>query len=118
MERRILDFGVNDTFESAAERWAIHYSTPISSFDRMGLRAERAASELTLQRACLPSPAMPAPALIVATAGVLALVLGDAGRNEHFGRPCFSRARNQPQDRWPLSCSAPTSSVRTERRLV
>ena len=27
MERRILDFGVNDTFEAVAERWGIHYPT-------------------------------------------------------------------------------------------
>jgi hypothetical protein len=27
MERRILDFGINDTFESVAERWSIHYPT-------------------------------------------------------------------------------------------
>jgi hypothetical protein len=31
MERRILDFGVNDTFESVAERWCIHFPTPISA---------------------------------------------------------------------------------------
>jgi hypothetical protein len=30
MERRILDFGVHDTFERAAERWCVHYKQPIS----------------------------------------------------------------------------------------
>ncbi len=30
VERRILDFGVNDTFSEAAERWAVHYDWPIS----------------------------------------------------------------------------------------
>ena len=46
MERRILDFGVNASFEEAAQRWAIHYPAPISSnlvrrvVDRVGRRAE------------------------------------------------------------------------------
>jgi hypothetical protein len=30
VERRILDFGVNDTFNEAAERWEVHYGWPIS----------------------------------------------------------------------------------------
>jgi len=30
MERRLLDFGVHDTFDAAAERWAVHYATPVS----------------------------------------------------------------------------------------
>jgi hypothetical protein len=30
VERRILDFGVNDTFSEAAERWEVHYGWPIS----------------------------------------------------------------------------------------
>lgn len=30
VERRILDFGVNDTFSEAAERWEVHYDWPIS----------------------------------------------------------------------------------------
>ena len=31
VERRILDFGVNDSFESPAQRWDIRYRIPISS---------------------------------------------------------------------------------------
>ena len=31
MQKRILDFGVNDTFEEAAQRWNVHYSTKISN---------------------------------------------------------------------------------------
>ena len=55
MERRILDFGINDTFESVAERWSIHFPTSISSnlvrrvMDRVGLRCEAAYSEEALQ---------------------------------------------------------------------
>jgi hypothetical protein len=55
LERRILDFGVNDTFDEAAERWNTHDTElPISSnlvrrvVDRVGRRLE-AADERQLQ---------------------------------------------------------------------
>lgn len=75
MERRILDFGVNTSFEEAAQRWCIHYPMPISSnlvrrvIDRVGRRAEVPHSALTLQRACLPSPEQPPKTLVVAGDG-------------------------------------------------
>jgi hypothetical protein len=75
MERRILDFGVNTSFEEAAQRWCIHYPMPISSnlvrrvIDRVGRRAEAAHSGLTLQQACLPSPERPPKTLVVAGDG-------------------------------------------------
>jgi hypothetical protein len=75
MERRILDFGVNTTFEEAAQRWGIHYPAPISSnlvrrvVDRVGRRAEAAHSPLALQKACRPSPAAPPRTLVVAGDG-------------------------------------------------
>lgn len=75
MERRILDFGVNTSFAEAAQRWVIHYATPISSnlvrrvVDRVGLRAEAAHSALALQQACRPSPAQPPRTLVVAGDG-------------------------------------------------
>ena len=31
MERRVLDFGVNDCFDQAAARWEVHYDRPISA---------------------------------------------------------------------------------------
>src|SRR5467141_489640 len=79
MERRILDFGVNDTFDSAAERWSIHYPTTISSnlvrrvVDRVGRRCEAASSELSLQQACRPSSEEPARSLVVAGDGSMLL---------------------------------------------
>jgi hypothetical protein len=75
MERRILDFGVNASFEESAERWNIHYPTPISSnlvrrvVDRVGRRREQAHSAVALQQACRPSPAAPAKTLVVANDG-------------------------------------------------
>lgn len=79
MERRILDFGVNDTFESVAERWSIHFPTSISSnlvrsvVDRVGLRCEAAHSEEALQIACREKPAEPPAMLTVATDGSMLL---------------------------------------------
>jgi hypothetical protein len=79
MERRIFDFGVNDTFQSAAERWSIHYPTTISSnlvrrvVDRVGRRCEAAPSELSLQQACRPSSEEPAQSLVVAGDGSMLL---------------------------------------------
>lgn len=78
MERRILDFGINDTFESVAERWSIHYPTSISAnlvrrvMDRVGLRCE-AASDERLQQACREIPEEPAGMLVVATDGSMLL---------------------------------------------
>ena len=78
MERRILDFGINDTFESVAERWSIHYPTSISAnlvrrvMDRVGLRCE-AASDERLQQACREEPEQPASMLVVATDGSMLL---------------------------------------------
>ena len=78
MERRILDFGVNDTFESVAERWSIHYPTSISAnlvrrvIERVGKRCE-AASDERLQQACRPKPEQPASMLVVATDGSMLL---------------------------------------------
>ena len=69
MERRILDFGINDTFESVAERWSIHFPTSISAnlvrrvMDTVGLRCEAAYSDERLQLACREKPAAP-PAML------------------------------------------------------
>lgn len=79
MERRILDFGVNDTFESVAERWSIHFPTTISAnlvrrvVDRAGARCEAAASDEALQLACKPRPAAPPSMLMVGTDGSMLL---------------------------------------------
>jgi hypothetical protein len=79
MERRILDFGVNDTFESVAERWSIHFPTPISAnlvrlvVDRAGARCEAAASDEAMQLACKERPAEPPSMLTVGTDGSMLL---------------------------------------------
>ena len=79
MERRILDFGVNDTFEQAAQRWSIHYAYPISSnlvrrvVDRVGERQDSAWSELSLQQAYRPTPEELPRSLVVAGDGSMLL---------------------------------------------
>lgn len=75
MERRILDFGVNDTFEAAAERWSIHYPHPISPnlvrlvVDRVGQRQDGAWSELSLQQAYRPTPEDIPQSLVIGSDG-------------------------------------------------
>jgi len=86
MERRVLDFGINDTFGSAAERWSIHYPTSISEnlvrrvLERVGQRSESASSELSLQRACRESPEEPASALVVGDDGSMLLTREESWR--------------------------------------
>ncbi len=92
MERRLLDFGVNDTFESIAESWRIHSpSIPVSSnlvrrvVDRVGERCEAAYSEESLQRACLEKPLQPALMLTVATDGSMLLTREHGWREAKVG---------------------------------
>jgi hypothetical protein len=79
MERRILDFGINDAFDSVVERLSIHFSMPISPnlvrrvLDRVGLRCEAAASDESLQLACRERPLEPPSMLTVGTDGSMLL---------------------------------------------
>ena len=98
MERRILDFGVNDTFESAAERWSIHCPHPISSnlvrrvIDRVGECQDAAWSELSLQQAYRPTPEELPQSLVVAGDGGM-LLMRDHGWTR--ARSCAGRARHR-----------------------
>lgn len=91
MERRILDFGINDTFEAVAERWSIHYPTSISSnlvrrvVDRVGLRCETAYSEEALQLACRERTEEPARMLVVATDGSMLLTREEGWKEAKVG---------------------------------
>ena len=91
MERRILDFGINDTFESVAERWSIHYPTKISPnlvrlvMDRVGLRCEAASSEERLQRASREPPEELATTLVVATDGSMLLTREESWKEVKVG---------------------------------
>ena len=91
MERRILDFGINETFEAVAERWSIHYPTTISSnlvrrvMDRVGLRCEAASSEEALQRASRTPPEELASMLVVATDGSMLLTREFAWKEAKVG---------------------------------
>lgn len=91
MERRILDFGINDTFESVAERWSIHYPTTISSnlvrrvVDRVGLRCEGAYSEESLQRACREKSEDLPQLLVVATDGSMLLTREEGWKEAKVG---------------------------------
>jgi hypothetical protein len=86
MERRVLDFGVNDTFQSAAERWSIHYPTTISEnlvrrvVERAGHLCESASSPKQLQEACRPAPEEAPTSLVVGGDGSMVLTREDAWR--------------------------------------
>src|SRR5690606_25585372 len=60
MEKRVLDFAVNDVFGQGAERWRVHYQEPISDnllrrvAARVGAQCE-AADPAHLQQALKPS---------------------------------------------------------------
>lgn len=98
MEKRVLDFGVNDTFEEAAERWSMHYGSRISEnlVRRVAERVGRTASEVPpeqLQRELLPPKSEPAKTLLVAPDGCMLpmrgpdawseMKLGVVARQEH-----------------------------------
>ncbi|MBL8950003.1 MAG: hypothetical protein JNK82_04445 [Myxococcaceae bacterium] len=133
MEKRILDFAMNASFEGAAERWDIHYTLPISSnlcrhvVDRVGRRREKAHSRLALQKAALPSPQQAPGFLLIAADGsmladdVMRIVwLGD-GAPENW-TPCerpvplrHSDSRLHP--RCPERHRLRQEAARRERRL-
>jgi hypothetical protein len=91
MERRILDFGINDTFESVAERWSIHFPTSISAnlvrrvMDTVGLRCEAAYSDEARQLACRERPAAPPSMLTVATDGSMLLTREESWKEVKVG---------------------------------
>ena len=86
LERRILDFGVNDTFAEAADRWQMHYSLAISAHlirlvvERVGRRCQ-AADEHRLQVELLPEP-KPGPVLVVQNDGSMLPLRGQESWKE------------------------------------
>jgi hypothetical protein len=82
MEKRVLDFAVNDVFGQGAQRWAVHYATPISDnllrrvAARVGAQAE-AAEASHLQEELKPLSAQPAEVLVVQTDGSLLPIRGE-----------------------------------------
>lgn len=83
VERRLLDFGLHDTFGDAAERWAMHYTGISASenlmrlvVERVGLRVERQAPSEVHAR-LNPSSEDPASLLIVGVDGCMLPTRGD-----------------------------------------
>ena len=83
VEKRILDLGVTDVFENAANRWSVHYSFPISEnlvrrvVDRAG-KALEGAAPLAIQQELLPSSTdAAASVLIVALDGSMLPIRGE-----------------------------------------
>lgn len=69
MEKRVLDFALNDVYGDCADRWRVHYRHPLSEMlfrnvvSRVGAQCESAQQE-TLQRELKP-PAEAAPDVLV-----------------------------------------------------
>jgi hypothetical protein len=82
LEKRVLDFAVNDTFAHGAERWSIHYRVPISAnllrrvADRVGAHCELARDEV-LHPKLMPKPASPSELLIVESDGGMVPLIGE-----------------------------------------
>jgi len=87
MEKRLLDFGVEDTFEHGAQRWEMHDGDPISEnllrrvVERVGRRAQEAQGEV-LQEALRPTVASPTALLVVQTDGSMLPLRGEAAWKE------------------------------------
>lgn len=74
LERRILDFGINDTYAQAAERWGVHYGFAISEnlirrvVHRVGQKVDKC-DERYLQHMLMPPEAKASKLLLVQTDG-------------------------------------------------
>ncbi len=81
MEKRVLDFAINEVYGDAAERWRIHYRTSISDnllrrvVKRVGEQCATA-EQTRLQKALKPASADPADVLIVEVDGSMLPVCG------------------------------------------
>lgn len=90
MERRIADFGVNDSFAAAAERWSVHYPWPISEnlvrkvIDRLGAHSD-ATAPTAAQLSALPAPDEPAGMLVVAADGSMLCTRESAWKEAKVG---------------------------------
>lgn len=74
LEKRILDFGINDTYAQAAERWLVHYGFAISEnlirrvVHRVGERVEKC-DERYLQHMLMPPESKASKLILVQTDG-------------------------------------------------
>jgi hypothetical protein len=81
MEKRVLDFGINDVFGQATERWSVHYQVPISEnllrrvVARVGEQCQ-SADQGHLQEALKPS-CEAAEVLVAQMDGSLLPICGD-----------------------------------------
>jgi hypothetical protein len=87
MERRVLDFGLHDTFAQSARRWNVHYAVPISEtlvcrvVARVGRRA--AACDTGAWHEALRSPpTTPAELVVVQTDGSMLPTRGEQAWHE------------------------------------
>jgi hypothetical protein len=112
MEKRVLDFAVNDVYGEAAARWSLHYHAPISDnllrrvAARVGAQCE-AADQGRLQE-CLKPRGPAAEVLVVETDGSMLPIRGDEPWKEAKVGVIY---RHDVAERAPVSGSARYVSV-------
>jgi len=81
MEKRVLDFGINDVYGEGAARWQLHYREPISDnllrrvVARVGLQCEES-DQGRLQAELKPRPEEPADVLVIEVDGSMLPIRG------------------------------------------
>lgn len=90
LEKRLADFSVNDSYESCARRWRVHYNRPFSATmfrlvaNRLGRRLEQSAPDIA-QRAMMPGKLKPAERLYVMNDGGMVPMKGGTWREVKLG---------------------------------
>lgn len=106
MERRVLDFGVHDPFEKAAERWSVHYATSVSEnlirrvVERQGL-ALGACDVDAIQKSALAERAPAETLMVQADGGMVPTRDTDRWRETKVGivarQDCHLSSREAPR---------------------
>lgn len=82
MEKRVIDFAINDVYGEAVARWSLHYARPISDnllrrvVARVGEQCQ-AVAQGPLQECLKPRPTVAAEVLVVETDGSMLPIRGD-----------------------------------------
>lgn len=90
LEKRLIDFAVNDSYESCSRRWDVHYPRSFSATmfrlvaERLGRRLEQSDPDI-VQRALSPSKKKPPERLYVMNDGGMVPMVGGRWREVKLG---------------------------------
>jgi hypothetical protein len=108
MEKRVIDFAINDVYGEAVARWSVHYAQPISDnllrrvVARVGEQCQ-AVDQGLLQECLKPRPTVAAEVLVVETDGSMLPIRGDEPWKEAKVGVVY---RHDVVDRAPISETA------------